>query len=74
MQPEGTRYLFPSRIAQKGGQPIDKIMHNCAGFTPDQIMAECWTTGVKAGVAPETLVRRIGCASKQGKQVRVKFH
>jgi 3-hydroxyisobutyrate dehydrogenase len=35
---------------------ICKLMHNCAVFTLDQIMAECWTTGVKAGVAPETLV------------------
>jgi 3-hydroxyisobutyrate dehydrogenase len=34
---------------------ICKLMHNCAVFTLD-IMAECWTTGVKAGVAPETLV------------------
>jgi 3-hydroxyisobutyrate dehydrogenase len=35
---------------------ICKLMHNCAVFTLDQVMAECWTTGVKAGVAPETLV------------------
>ena len=35
---------------------ICKLMHNCAVFTLDQIMAECWTTGVKAGVMPETLV------------------
>jgi 3-hydroxyisobutyrate dehydrogenase len=35
---------------------ICKLMHNCAVFTLDQIMAECWTTGVKAGVAPGTLV------------------
>lgn len=39
-----------------GSGCICKIMHNCAVFTLDQIMAECWTTGVKAGVAPETLV------------------
>jgi 3-hydroxyisobutyrate dehydrogenase-like beta-hydroxyacid dehydrogenase len=35
---------------------ICKLMHNCAVFTLDQVMAECWTTGVKAGVAPEILV------------------
>jgi 3-hydroxyisobutyrate dehydrogenase len=35
---------------------ICKLMHNCAVFTLDQVMAECWTAGVKAGVAPETLV------------------
>jgi 3-hydroxyisobutyrate dehydrogenase len=35
---------------------ICKLLHNCAVFTLDQVMAECWTAGVKAGVAPETLV------------------
>lgn len=35
---------------------ICKIMHNCAVFTLDQVMAECWTAGVQAGVAPETLI------------------
>jgi 3-hydroxyisobutyrate dehydrogenase-like beta-hydroxyacid dehydrogenase len=35
---------------------ICKLMHNCAVFTLDQVMAECWTAGVKAGVTPETLV------------------
>jgi 3-hydroxyisobutyrate dehydrogenase len=35
---------------------ICKLLHNYAVFTLDQVMAECWTTGVKAGVAPETLV------------------
>lgn len=35
---------------------VCKIMHNCASFTLDLIMAECWTVGVKAGVAPETIV------------------
>jgi 3-hydroxyisobutyrate dehydrogenase len=35
---------------------VCKILHNCASFTLDLIMAECWTVGVKAGVAPETIV------------------
>src|SRR5213594_2250611 len=35
---------------------VCKIMHNCASFTLDLTMAECWTVGVKAGVAPETIV------------------
>jgi 3-hydroxyisobutyrate dehydrogenase-like beta-hydroxyacid dehydrogenase len=35
---------------------ICKIMHNCASFSLDVIMAECWTVAVKAGVAPETIV------------------
>jgi 3-hydroxyisobutyrate dehydrogenase len=39
-----------------GSGSVCKIMHNCASFSLDLIMAECWTAGVKAGVAPETLV------------------
>jgi 3-hydroxyisobutyrate dehydrogenase len=35
---------------------VCKILHNCASFTLDLTMAECWTLGVKAGVAPETIV------------------
>ena len=35
---------------------ICKILHNCASFTLDLTMAECWTVAVKAGVAPETIV------------------
>ena len=35
---------------------ICKILHNCASFTCDLTMAECWTVAVKAGVAPETIV------------------
>jgi 3-hydroxyisobutyrate dehydrogenase len=39
-----------------GNGSVCKITHNCASFSLDLIMAECWTAGVKAGVAPETLV------------------
>jgi 3-hydroxyisobutyrate dehydrogenase len=35
---------------------VCKILHNCASFTLDLTMAECWTVAVKAGVAPETIV------------------
>jgi 3-hydroxyisobutyrate dehydrogenase len=35
---------------------VCKILHNCASFTLDLIMAECWTVGIKAGVTPETIV------------------
>jgi 3-hydroxyisobutyrate dehydrogenase len=35
---------------------VCKIMHNCATFTLDLTMAECWTVAMKAGVAPETIV------------------
>ena len=35
---------------------VCKILHNCASFTLDLTMAECWTVAVKAGVAPATIV------------------
>jgi len=35
---------------------VCKILHNCASFTLDLMMAECWTVAIKAGVAPETIV------------------
>jgi len=39
-----------------GTGSIAKIMHNCASFTLDMLMAECWTTGVKAGIEAATIV------------------
>jgi 3-hydroxyisobutyrate dehydrogenase len=39
-----------------GTGSIAKIMHNCASFTLDMLMAECWTTGVKAGIDAATIV------------------
>lgn len=39
-----------------GSGSVAKILHNCASFTLDLVMAECWTVGVKAGVAAETIV------------------
>jgi 3-hydroxyisobutyrate dehydrogenase len=39
-----------------GNGSVSKLMHNCASFTLDMVMAECWTAGVRAGVSPETLV------------------
>jgi 3-hydroxyisobutyrate dehydrogenase len=47
------------RVLHVGGigcGTIAKLMHNCASFTLDLLMAECWTAGVKAGVVPETIV------------------
>jgi 3-hydroxyisobutyrate dehydrogenase len=38
-----------------GNGSVGKLMHNCASFSLDLVIAECWTAGVKAGVAPETL-------------------
>ena len=40
-----------------GTGSIAKIMHNCASFTLDMLLAECWTTGVKAGINAATIVR-----------------
>ena len=40
-----------------GTGSIAKIMHNCASFTLDMLLAECWTTGVKAGIDAATIVR-----------------
>jgi len=34
-----------------------KIMHNSATFTLDLVMAECWTTTVKAGIDAATIVK-----------------
>jgi len=47
------------RVMYAGGigtGSIAKIMHNCASFTLDMLMAECWTTGVKAGIDAATIV------------------
>lgn len=40
-----------------GTGSIAKIMHNCASFTLDMLLAECWTAGVKAGIDAATLVQ-----------------
>jgi len=40
-----------------GTGSVAKIMHNCASFTLDMIMAECWTTGVKSGMEAATIVK-----------------
>src|SRR5262249_49189194 len=40
-----------------GAGSIAKIMHNCASFTLDMLLAECWTAGGKAGIDAATIVR-----------------
>jgi 3-hydroxyisobutyrate dehydrogenase len=48
------------RVMYTGGigtGSIAKIMHNSATFTLDLVMAECWTTAVKAGIDPATIVK-----------------
>jgi 3-hydroxyisobutyrate dehydrogenase len=47
------RVLYTGAI---GTGCVAKIMHNCASFTLDLVMAECWTVGVKAGIDPATIV------------------
>jgi 3-hydroxyisobutyrate dehydrogenase-like beta-hydroxyacid dehydrogenase len=47
------------RVMHTGGigtGSIAKIMHNSATFTLDLVMAECWTTAVKAGIDAATIV------------------
>jgi 3-hydroxyisobutyrate dehydrogenase len=48
------------RVIHTGGigtGSVAKLMHNCASFTLDLLLAECWTVGVKAGIDAATLVR-----------------
>jgi 3-hydroxyisobutyrate dehydrogenase-like beta-hydroxyacid dehydrogenase len=48
------------RVMYTGGigtGSIAKILHNSASFTLDLVMAECWTTGVKAGIDAATIVK-----------------
>jgi 3-hydroxyisobutyrate dehydrogenase len=47
------RVLYTGGI---GTGSIAKIMHNCASFTLDVVLAECWTVGVKAGIDAATIV------------------
>jgi len=39
-----------------GAGCVAKLMHNCASFTLDLVMAECWTVGVKTGMDPAVIV------------------
>jgi 3-hydroxyisobutyrate dehydrogenase len=40
-----------------GTGSIAKIMHNAASFTLDLMIAECWTTAVKAGIDAATIAQ-----------------
>jgi 3-hydroxyisobutyrate dehydrogenase len=66
---ERARPLFDAiakRVMHTGGigtGSIAKIMHNSATFTLDLVMAECWTTGVKAGIDPAMLVEVFSTAA-----------
>ena len=48
------RVLYTGEI---GTGSIAKILHNSASFTLDLVMAECWTTGVKAGIDAATIIK-----------------
>jgi 3-hydroxyisobutyrate dehydrogenase len=48
------------RVIHTGGigtGSVAKITHNAASFTLDLMIAECWTTAVKAGIDAATIVR-----------------
>jgi len=53
IKPGAKRVLYTGQI---GSGSIAKIMHNSASFTLDLVMAECWTTGIKAGIDAATIV------------------
>ena len=55
-----------------GTGSIAKIMHNSATFTLDLVMAECWTTGVKAGIDPATIVK-VFTEAALGNQMNLKI-
>lgn len=42
-----------------GNASVAKLVHNCIGYAFNSIVAEMFTTGVKAGVPPETLFKAV---------------
>lgn len=62
------------RVMHTGGigtGSIAKIMHNSATFTLDLVMAECWTTGVKAGIDP-AVIYEVFTTAALGNQMNLK--
>jgi 3-hydroxyisobutyrate dehydrogenase len=62
------------RVMHTGGigtGSIAKIMHNSATFTLDLVMAECWTTGVKAGIDP-AVIYEVFATAALGNQMNLK--
>jgi len=45
----------PYHVGPAGAGAVAKLVHNCASFTIRAVLAEVFTLGVKAGVAPELL-------------------
>jgi 3-hydroxyisobutyrate dehydrogenase-like beta-hydroxyacid dehydrogenase len=75
---ERARYLLDA-IAKRvmhtgpiGTGSIAKIMHNSATFTLDLVMAECWTTGVKAGIDAATIYK-VFTEAALGNQMNLKI-
>jgi len=62
------------RVMYTGGigtGSIAKIMHNSATFTLDLVMAECWTTGIKAGIDAAT-IHKVFTEAALGHQMNLK--
>lgn len=49
----------PYYVGAVGAGAVAKLVHNCASFTIRAVLAEVFTMGVKAGVAPELLWRAV---------------
>jgi 3-hydroxyisobutyrate dehydrogenase len=45
----------PYHVGPVGAGAVAKLVHNCASFTIRVVLAEVFSMGVKAGVAPELL-------------------
>jgi len=45
----------PHRVGPIGAGSVAKLVHNCSGYIINTALAETFTMGVKAGVAPEAL-------------------
>jgi 3-hydroxyisobutyrate dehydrogenase len=49
----------PYYVGPVGAGAVAKLVHNCASFTIRAVLAEVFSMGVKAGVAPELLWRAV---------------
>ena len=49
----------PYYVGPVGAGAVAKLVHNCASFTIRAVLAEVFTMGVKAGVAPDLLWRAV---------------
>jgi 3-hydroxyisobutyrate dehydrogenase len=49
----------PYYVGPVGAGAVAKLVHNCASFTIRAVLAEVFSMGVKAGVAPDLLWRAV---------------